>query len=100
MAGQPRFEDLGGGRFRVAGDLGLATVTGALAASEPLFAGHPAVELDLAGVSGTDSATVALLIEWLARARAAGRSIRFRAAPPQLAVIARLSDVDELLSLG
>lgn len=100
MNGELKFEDRGGGRFDLVGTLGFETVTAALQASERLFDGHDRIELCLARVTRSDSAAVALLIEWQARARTMGRTIAFRSAPQQLIAIARLTDVEELLPLA
>lgn len=98
MEGAVHFDDLGDGRFQLAGELGFETVTGALEASELLFAPHAALDICLARISRSDSAAVALLIEWQSRARAANRSVVFRNPPAQLLAVARLSDVDGVLA--
>jgi phospholipid transport system transporter-binding protein len=56
--------------------------------------------IDLAGVTASDSAGLALLIEWLSVAKSAGRSLRFENIPSQLQQLARLSEVEELLVSG
>jgi phospholipid transport system transporter-binding protein len=92
------FETAGGERSRVSGTLGFTTVTPLLAAgSVAIEQGHAAV-IDLAAVTGSDSSGLALLIEWLSVARGAGRVLRYENIPPQLHQLARLSDVDALLS--
>jgi phospholipid transport system transporter-binding protein len=53
--------------------------------------------IDLAGVTASDSAGLALLIEWLSVAKGAGRALRFENIPSQLQQLARLSEVEELL---
>lgn len=59
-------------------------------------AGLPAV-VDLANVEQADSSAVALLLEWLSWARAAGRPLTFANPPESLRIMAALSEVDTLL---
>lgn len=54
-----------------------------------------AVSLD--NVESGDSSALALLLEWQARARRAGREIRFENPPQGLRVIARLTGIEQLL---
>lgn len=61
-------------------------------------AAHEELSLDLSSVPAVDSAGLALLIEWLARARAAGKRLRYTQAPGALLALARLSDVEALLT--
>lgn len=94
------FEVLEGERSRVLGSLHFTTVRALLAAGiDAIDAGHAAV-IDLAGVTGSDSSGLALLIEWLSVARAAGHALRFENIPSQLQQLARLSEVEELLVPG
>jgi phospholipid transport system transporter-binding protein len=48
-------------------------------------------------VTASDSAGLALLIEWLSVAKSAGRALRFENIPSQLQQLARLSEVEELV---
>lgn len=93
-----RIEALGAGRFRVSGVLNAATVTDLLKQSRERFAGVPQVEVDLAAVTEGDSAGLALLLEWLRQARLAKQEIHFRNMPAQIGALARISEVDDLLS--
>ncbi|PID62728.1 MAG: hypothetical protein CSB44_03165 [Gammaproteobacteria bacterium] len=56
--------------------------------------------IDLAGVSKSNSAGLALMIEWLARASKAGHAIQYRNVPEGLMELARVSQVDELIAAG
>jgi phospholipid transport system transporter-binding protein len=76
---------------RSARALGLSAVTGAAAG---------ALEFDCAGISAADSAGLAVLIDWLAYARARGRTLRYRQLPAGIAALARISEVEELLARG
>ncbi len=92
------FEVVDAGRSRVLGLLAFTTVShllplGAAAISE----GHASV-IDLAGVTGSDSSGLALLIEWLSVARGVNLTIRYENMPAQLHQLALLSEVEELVS--
>lgn len=65
-----------------------------------LAASSVPLEVDLAGVSPSDSAGLAVLIDWLAEARRAQRSLRYRQLPAGLSALARISEIDELLARG
>jgi phospholipid transport system transporter-binding protein len=94
-----KLEALGGGRFRVSGVLDATTVGELLKQSKDRFAANlDRLEVDLAGVSDGDSAGLALLIEWMRLARDAKREIRFANMPGQIGALARISEVDDLLS--
>lgn len=53
--------------------------------------------IDLSGLEATDSAAIALLLEWKQWARQAGGDVRFEQPPEALQTIAGLSHVDQLL---
>lgn len=95
---QARLESLGEGRFRLEGVLDATTVVRILKQGNEQFAGMPAVQIDLSGVTATDSAGLALLIEWLRGARERGQLMRFGQLPEQLSALARISEVEALLS--
>jgi phospholipid transport system transporter-binding protein len=63
-------------------------------------AGAGDITFDLQGVGEADSAGLALLVDWLASARAAGRTLRYAQVPGQLRALAKLSDVEPLLEKG
>lgn len=94
------FEVLGGERSCVRGSLHFTTVRELLAAGGVAIEAGKAAAIDLAGVTGSDSAGLALLIEWLSIAKASGRALRFENIPSQLQQIARLSEVEGLLAPG
>jgi phospholipid transport system transporter-binding protein len=93
------FEDIGAGQFRVEGRLDFDSVVEALETSQHLFAELHAIQLDLSGVSAIDSAGLALLIEWVSRAKRSKCHLSFRNVPAQAMAIARISDVEKLLPL-
>ena len=92
------FQTLEGDRSRVVGALHFTTVTALLHAGAAAIANGKASIIDLSGVIDSDSSGLALLIEWLSIARAERRPIHYQNVPAQLLQLARLSDVDELLT--
>ena len=94
------FEVLEGDRARVIGSLHFTTVSSLLAAGVEAINGARAPVIDLVDVTASDSSGLALLIEWLSVAKAAGRTLRFENIPSQLQQLARLSEVEELLVSG
>ena len=87
------------GALRVAGDLGFATAAAAHAAGVGAIAAAPAgpLRIDCSGLADTDSAGLAVLLEWCAVARARGVTLRFEALPDTLQRLARISEVESLL---
>jgi phospholipid transport system transporter-binding protein len=91
------FESLGGGRYRVAGDLDFATVPDVWQQSRAALDDSAEPVIDLGGVRHVDSAGLALVIEWLRWARRNGRRLSFVAVPKDLHALARISEVEEFL---
>jgi len=58
------------------------------------------LEIDCHGITASDSAGLAVLLEWLSVAKRTGRSLRYVRLPAGLAALARISDVEELLERG
>lgn len=56
--------------------------------------------LDLKNIEHTDSAGLALLLEWMRSARQQHKVIHFKNVPPQLLSLANLSGLDDILPLG
>jgi phospholipid transport system transporter-binding protein len=99
-SGTATFESPEGERSRVIGLLGFGTVTRLLPVGAAAIEGGRAAVIDLGGVTGGDSAGLALLIEWLSVAKGAQRSVCYENVPTQLRQLAHLSEVDELLLAG
>jgi phospholipid transport system transporter-binding protein len=95
-----RVEDLGGGRFAVHGVLGFPTVTKVLEESKELFSEHSIIEVDFSGVERSDSAGLALLIEWVNWAKHYVREISYKNIPKQIRAIAQISEVEWMLTAG
>lgn len=87
----------GGGNYRLDGNLTFSTVSEALRAAAPLFSEGAELCFDLGGIRRADSAGVALLIEWVRRARQTRAAIRYAHLPESLRAIIRVSGVEELL---
>lgn len=94
-----RFEAASEGRYRVAGVLDATTVPLLLRESEARIASASAsdVHIDLSGVTESDSAGLALLLEWLRIARQRKLAVHFANVPAQVAALARISEVEALL---
>jgi phospholipid transport system transporter-binding protein len=88
-----------GDRALLEGVLDHRSVPALAAESDDLFAGRTALEIDLARVSSGNSAGLALLLEWLRRARRAECRLGFRNLPPSLRDIARVSGIEPLLPI-
>jgi len=91
--------ELGEGRFGVRGVLDFTTVGALLSKGIAAFGGRHEVVLDLQGVIRSNSAGLALLLEWLDHGRVQGFELSFVNPPDSLVAIARMSNVDALLSL-
>ncbi len=95
-----RLKDLGGGRFTLSGRMAFDTAGQILRESEGPFAEHTRIEVDLASVDETDSAGLALLLEWITWANHTVREIRFTEMPEKIKAIARTTEVEHLLKRG
>jgi len=93
-------EDLGEGRFRLSGNMGFQTAGRILRESEAMFEEHTRIEVDLGGIEHTDSAGLALLLEWITWANHTVREIRFLNTPEKINAIARTTEVEDLLTRG
>ena len=91
------------GRVLAAGPLTFATARAARSAGLALLGGpggSAPLEIDCSGLGASDSAGLAVMLDWLAIAKHAGRALRFAQLPPPLAALARISDVEQLLTRG
>lgn len=93
-----RFEDLGSGRFRVSGELDFESVPGLWEASRSALDAVPEASIEFAGVTRVDSAGLALVVEWLRWSAAGGRRLSFANVPEKLVALARISELESLLS--
>jgi phospholipid transport system transporter-binding protein len=87
--------DKGGGLFAIDGDLTFATIDKKTLKSSSFLNSGKEITIDLAQVASTDSAGLALLIEWLKHARTKRTHLHFRNIPQQLLTLAKLSGFDK-----
>ena len=93
-------ENFGDGRFALSGEMSFDTAERILKASEEPFEEHTQLEIDLSGVTDTDSAGLALLLEWVTWANHTVREVRFTGMPERVLAIAKTTEVDGLLTRG
>ena len=92
--------DHGEGRFSVTGQMTFDTAERILEASEEPFEHNTQLVVDLSGVTGADSAGLALLLEWITWANHTVREIRFTDIPKRIVAIAETTEVEGLLKRG
>jgi phospholipid transport system transporter-binding protein len=96
-----RIERVGDGAIRVAGVLGFAQASDAFERSSEVLAGTASpIVVDVAGLQSIDSATLAVLIAWAARASRDGKTFKLAGAPPDLRALAQLCDAEPLLGIA
>ncbi len=92
-----------GGALAAHGPLTFATARAARLAGLAVMAAapsQPALVMDCAGIDGADSAGLAVLLDWLASAKASGHALRYVGLPQGFAALARISEVEGLLERG
>jgi phospholipid transport system transporter-binding protein len=77
-------EDRGDGHFALSGEMTFDTAEKILAASGDMFDEHTQLEVDLSEVTESDSAGLALLLEWVTWANHSVREIRFTGMPERV----------------
>lgn len=93
-------KETGDGQFAVEGELSKFTVPSIVKVAEGLINGASQnVLVDLQGVTHTDSAGLALLLEWMTLSDKKGLQIHFRNLPSQLWEIAKVTDLEDILPL-
>ena len=85
-----------GTRLSVIGPATLATASRLLEEARGALAGG-VTEVDLGEVTDVDSSLLAVLFAWMREAKQHGRTLALRRVPPDLASLARLYGVAELL---
>ena len=88
------------GDWQLQGELGFASVPSILRHAGVNMPGKKQLRVDLKGVTRSDSAGLALLVEWLRESELAGNRIEFVNVPAQLLSIARVCGLDDILSLN
>ncbi len=88
-------------RYAVRGALTFGTARRALDVGLQAFASaRGPCQVDLSAVSASDSAGLAVLIEWLAWGRRSGHELRLAHVPDALCAIARICEIEDLLRGG
>jgi phospholipid transport system transporter-binding protein len=88
------------GRLEAHGAMSYESAARALQAGLALIPRESECTIDLSKVTEADSAGLAVLVEWLATARIRHTTIHYQAIPAQILAVARISDLDELLTDG
>jgi phospholipid transport system transporter-binding protein len=88
------------GRIVVTGELTFVTARDARQVGTLVLESSraPALVIDCAGVSRGDSAGLAVLLDWLAWGRRKSRPVTLQNLPSSLVAIAKISEVDGLLT--
>jgi len=94
---EPRIEEAGHGSWVLVGDLSFTTVPELRGGLDIKSADRPQISIDLAGVTRSDSAGLALLIEWLRESERLGKTITFLNMPAQMQSIARVCGLEGIL---
>ena len=85
---------------RVGGELTFSTVKEILAQAQMMFETMTMLNIDFTDVTRSDSAGLALLIDWMRTAGKESKTITFYNIPQQILAIANASGLDELLPLS
>ena len=88
------------GVISVSGELTFKTANQILLEAPILFEELSHLEIDLADVTRSDSAGLALLVDWMRYAQRGNKEIVFHHMPKQLLAIANASGLDELLPVN
>ena len=83
------------GYFTVEGNLTFASLDKQTLQSFKFLKGIETIHIDLAKVGTTDSAGLALMIEWIRQSRMIRAQLRFKNIPDQLLALAKLSGFDD-----
>ena len=96
---EAKIEKRSDGGFLVSGDMTFATTPKLLEISKELFRQTQDLRLDLSGVEQADSASLALLLEWLVWTRENGGRLSVRGLPEAMLALARLCQLEAELQL-
>jgi len=83
------------GYFTIEGNLTFASLDKETLKSFRFLKGIETITIDLSKVGTTDSAGLALMIEWIRQSRMIRAQLRFKNIPEQLLALAKLSGFDE-----
>jgi phospholipid transport system transporter-binding protein len=101
-SGSFQLVESGNGRFAARGPLTFATARQAWEQGLRSLASAAGreLEVDCGGVTASDSAGLAVLLDWLGAVKRAGRALRYTHLPAGLVALGRISEVNELLERG
>lgn len=90
------------GRFAARGVLSFANARSARSEGLHVLRTSSAreLEVDCSGIAHSDSAGLAVLLEWMAVMKREGRPLCFANLPPGLLAVARISGVEQMLQKG
>lgn len=91
--------DANSGVIKVEGELTFATVNNVSIEAQQLLESAPTFTIDLTAVTRSDSAGLALLIDWMRMANTSNKHIVFHNIPAQMLAIANASGLDALLPI-
>ena len=97
--GDVQIKPLAEGGFLLSGALTFDTIPSVWRTSSALLGEGDDITFDLQGISHTDSAGLALLVEWMRTARGQGKHIAFKNIPPQMLAIATVSGLEHILPI-
>lgn len=89
-----------GDTLRVRGELDFDTVADLWATTEAPTLLEPILRVDLGGVQRSNSAGVALLVQWLRQARRRQVELVFIDVPAQMREIVRVADLEQVLPVA
>jgi len=96
---EAQLEKIAPGEIKVSGVLNFDKVVSLLNKSKRYFDDNSSLNFNFNDVEKTDSAGLALLVEWAIMAKKAGVVISFSRVPKQMLDIARVSGLDDLLPI-
>jgi len=88
------------GTLRVSGAISYSNAAAALTRMPQPGRAGGTMDIDLSALEKSDSATLAVLIAWAARASRQGVTLRYKRVPQGLRNLAKLSSVDQLLGMN
>ena len=88
------------GTLRVSGAISYSNAASALARMPQPGRKGGTMDIDLSALEKSDSATLAVLIAWAARASREGVTLRYIRVPQGLRNLAKLSSVDQMLGMS
>lgn len=83
--------------FHISGDLNFSNVMSVYNKSLQLFDKHAEWVFDFSQLHSSDSAGLALIIEWIKLAKKTDKKVRFNHLPDGIVSLAKAADMDEIL---